>query len=218
MTLRAVLFDVDFTLCRPGPELGPSGYERLGRQYGLTLDPGRYPQARAEALEDLRLHPQLDHDEAVWLRFTEDIVRGMGGNGPAVEEVARSIVRRWEEAGNFELYEDAVPALEALRRCGLKLGLVSNTSRDLAEFVVHHRLDVDAWVSSRSLGKVKPSPVVFWAALDLLQVEPREAVMVGDSLRDDVEGARAAGLRALLLDRGGLHPHAPDRIQPPQAE
>ncbi len=61
--LRAVLFDVDFTLCRPGPELGPDGYAALGHEYGLPLDPGRYEQARRGAIEDLRQHPELDHDE-----------------------------------------------------------------------------------------------------------------------------------------------------------
>jgi len=213
VSLRAVLFDVDFTLCRPGPELGPSGYERLGREHGLTLEAARYQEARAAALEDLRVHPELDHDEAVWVRFTEDIVRGMGGEGPAVREVALSIVRGWEQAGNFELYDDAVPALRSLRARGLKLGLVSNTSRDLGAFVAHHRLDVDAWISSRTLGKVKPSPLIFRAALELLGVKAAEAVMVGDSLEDDVEGARAAGLRALLLDRAGLFPGSPDRIE-----
>jgi HAD superfamily hydrolase (TIGR01549 family) len=212
VSLRAVLFDVDFTLCRPGPELGPSGYERLGREYGLSLDPGRYAEARRAALEDLRLHPELDHDEAIWVRFTEDIVRGMGGSGPAVRQVAERIVRGWEEAGNFEIYEDVVPTLGDLRRRGLKLGLVSNTSRDLGAFVSHHGLDVDAWVSSGALGKVKPSPLIFRAALELLGVEAREAVMVGDSLTDDVEGARAAGLRAILLDRAGLFPSSTDRI------
>ena len=82
--LRAVLFDVDFTLCRPGPELGPEGYAALGREYGLELDPARYDEARLAAIEDLRQHPELDHDEAIWVRFTEDIVRGMGGGGSAV--------------------------------------------------------------------------------------------------------------------------------------
>ena len=42
MTLRAVLFDVDFTLAKPGPDLGPEGYRRMGMRYGLELDPARY--------------------------------------------------------------------------------------------------------------------------------------------------------------------------------
>src|SRR5262249_52323840 len=127
--LRAVLFDVDFTLCRPGPELGPQGYAALGREYGLDLDPARYDEARLRAIEDLRQHPELDHDEEIWTRFTEDIVRGMGGaENAAVGEIAGKIVRRWEQAAQFELYDDVLPTLRELRRGGLRLGLISNTS------------------------------------------------------------------------------------------
>jgi HAD superfamily hydrolase (TIGR01549 family) len=213
-SLRAVLFDVDFTLCRPGPELGPEGYAALGREYGLELDPARYDAARLAAIEDLRQHPELDHDEEIWVRFTEDIVRGMGGDGSgAVGEIAMKIVRRWEQAAQFELYDDVLPVLEQLRRSGLKLGLVSNTSRDLGAFVRHFALEVDAWIASGSYGKVKPSPLIFRAALELVGCEPRAAVMVGDSPRDDVAGAKAVGMQALLLDRAGLHPDAADRIQ-----
>jgi putative hydrolase of the HAD superfamily len=211
--LRAVLFDVDFTLCRPGPDLGPEGYAGLGREYGLKLDPARYDEARLAAIEDLRQHPELDHDEAVWVRFTEDIVRGMGGDGASVGEIAGKIVRRWEEAAQFELYDDVLPALDELRRGGLRLGLISNTSRDLGAFVRHFALDVDAWLASGSYGKVKPSPLIFRAALELVGCEPGAALMVGDSPRDDVAGARAVGMRALLLDRAGVFPDALERIE-----
>jgi putative hydrolase of the HAD superfamily len=211
-TLSAVLFDVDFTLCRPGPELGPEGYERLGREHGLELDPGRYEDAREAAVQDLRRHPELDHDETVWVRFTEDIVRGMGGGGDAVGVVALQIVRRWEQAAHFELYDDVLPVLRELRGRGLKLGLVSNTSRDLGAFVRHFAVDVDAWVASGSYGKVKPSPLIFRAALDLVGCQAESAVMVGDSPSDDVAGARAVGMRAILLDRAGRFPAEPDRL------
>jgi putative hydrolase of the HAD superfamily len=211
--LRAVLFDVDFTLCRPGPELGPDGYATLGREYGLELDPERYEGARLAAIDDLERHPELDHDEEIWIRFTEDIVRGMGGGGPVVREIAGQIVRRWEHASQFELYDDVVPVLGLLRDAGLKLGLVSNTSRDLGAFVRHFALDVDAWIASGSYGKVKPSPLIFRAALDLVACKPSDALMVGDSIEDDVEGARAVGMQALLLDRAGRFPDAEERIE-----
>jgi putative hydrolase of the HAD superfamily len=210
--VRGVLFDVDFTLARPGPELGPEGYERLGREHGLELDPHRYPEAREAAIDDLQTHPELDHDETIWLRFTEDIVRGMGGAGDEVGRIAREIVDRWEHAHHFELYDDVVPVLAELRAAGLRLGLVSNTSRDLDKFVRHFGIDVDAWISSGAHGKVKPSPLIFAAALDLLGVAASDAVMVGDSLRDDVEGARAFGMRGILLDRSGSNGSDPGRI------
>jgi HAD superfamily hydrolase (TIGR01549 family) len=199
--LRAVLFDVDFTIAKPGPLLGPEGYRDAGQRFGLELDPERYAEARAAALLDLHHHPELDHDEEVWIRFTEDIVRGMGGEGERCRQVAVAITDGWLESENFELYEDVLPTFQALREAGLKLGLVSNTSRDLGAFVGHHRLNVDAWVSSGVHGKVKPSPSIFKAVLELLGVAPSEAVMIGDSPDDDVAGAEAVGIRGLLLDR-----------------
>jgi putative hydrolase of the HAD superfamily len=203
LTVQAVLFDVDFTLAKPGPLLGPGGYEEAGKRFGFELDPGRYLEARAAAILDLRQHPELEHDEEVWLRFTEDIVRGMGGEGDACRSVAQAITDRWLSSENFELYEDVLPVLSALRGQGLKIGLVSNTSRDLDSFVSHFSLPVDAWISSGRHGKVKPSPSIFMAVLDQLEVEPSAAVMVGDSLEDDVEGARALGMQAYLVDRDG---------------
>jgi len=203
LTVEAVLFDVDFTLVKPGPLLGPRGYHEAGKRFGLELDAERYAEARAAAVLDLKQHPELEHDEEVWLRFTEDIVRGMGGEGEACRSVAQAITDRWLASENFELYEDVLPVLELLRERGVKIGLVSNTSRDLSAFVDHFKLPVDAWVWSGRHGKVKPSPTIFMAVLDELGVAPEAAVMVGDSLEDDVEGARALGMRACLVDRDG---------------
>ena len=210
--LRAVLFDVDFTLAKPGPLLGGEGYRLAAERFGLSLDPERYREARTAAVADIEHHPELDHDEEVWVRFTEDIIRGMGGDGPNVREIALEITRGWEDSENFELYEDVLPTLAELRRYEVKLGLVSNTSRDLDAFIGHFALDVDAWISSGTHGKVKPSASIFRAALDLLGVEPTAAAMVGDSPADDVEGARALGMCAFLLDRDGRYPERDDTL------
>jgi HAD superfamily hydrolase (TIGR01549 family) len=102
--------------------------------------------------------------------------------------------------------------LDELRRHGLKVGLVTNGARDLDEFVVHHRLHVDAAVGSRAHGRMKPSPSIFLAALEQLEVEPSEAVMVGDSQKDDLEGARALGMRAFLIDRDDRYPEVEHRL------
>ena len=210
--VEAVLFDVDFTLAKPGPLLGPEGYREAGARHGLTLVPERYEAARTAAVEDLEHHPELEHDEEIWVRFTEDIVRGMGGEGDGVREVAEAITAGWLHSANFELYEDVLPVLASLRESGIRIGLVSNTSRDLGAFVAHFSLDVDAWISSGVHGKVKPSPTIFLAALDLLGVEPAAAVMVGDSPLDDVEGARALGMQAYLVDREGRFPERDDAL------
>jgi putative hydrolase of the HAD superfamily len=211
--LKAVLFDVDFTIARPGPELGPEGYQRLGARFGLELDPSRYAVARERAVEGIRRHPELEHDEQIWVAFTERIVRGMGGDADSAYDCAVEMTRAWEHAEHFELFEDALPVLEDLRARGLKLGLVSNTGRDLDAFVAHHRLDVDAAIGSGAFGRTKPHPTIFRAVLERLEVEPADAAMVGDSIEDDVEGAYAAGIeRAFLLDREDRFPEAENRL------
>ena len=212
MTLRAVLFDVDFTLVKPGPDLGPEGYQLLGRRFGLELDPSRYAEARTAAIATIERHPELDHDEEVWVLFTEQIIRGMGGDSDRAYECAVEMTRAWEHAENFELYEDTLPVLGALREHGLKIGLVSNTGRDLNAFIAHHKLDVDAAVSSGAHGKTKPHPAIFLAALEQLGVAAEEAAMVGDSPEDDVDGAKALGMRAFLIDREDRFPEVEQRL------
>jgi HAD superfamily hydrolase (TIGR01662 family) len=211
--LRAVLFDVDFTLAKPGPELGPEGYVRIGARHGLTLDGSRFDEARDAALELLERHPELDHDDEAWYAFTERIVLGMGGSNPASYACAVEITRGWEVHENFELYEDVLPVLEELRGAGLKIGLVTNSSRDVDAFARHHALDVDAAIGSLAHGKAKPHASIFAALLDILGVEPAGAAMVGDTIADDIEGALALGMRAVLVDRHGRHPGFEPRLE-----
>jgi putative hydrolase of the HAD superfamily len=210
--IEAVVFDVDFTLARPGPDLGPEGYRALGARYGLDLDPPRYDDARRAAITTLKRHPELDHDEEVWVLFTERIIRGMGGTGDTYA-CAAEMTRAWERAEHFDLFDDALPVLDALRSRGLKLGLLSNTSRDLDVFVAHHGLEVDARLTSRVHGKTKPHETIFRAMLELLGVDAPRAVMVGDDLHDDIEGARAIGMHAWLIDRDGRFPGAERRLE-----
>jgi HAD superfamily hydrolase (TIGR01549 family) len=205
MPLRAVLFDVDFTLAKPGPDLGPDGYRRLGHEFGLDLDPARYAEARTAALTTLEQHPELRHEEELWFAFTERIVRGMGGDSDRARDMAIAMTRAWERSENFDLYDDVRPVLADLRARGLKLGLVSNGGREISDFVAHHGLDVDCAIASRGHGWVKPHESIFLAALDLLGVEAADAAMVGDSVEDDIAGATALGMSAVLIDREGRH-------------
>jgi HAD superfamily hydrolase (TIGR01662 family) len=185
---------------------------RAGLRHGLTLEPARFDRAREAALVHLERHPELDHDDEIWFAFTERIVLGMGGVQPASYACAVDITRGWELHENFELYDDTIPVLGELRRAGLKIGLLTNSSRDVNAFARHHGLDVDAAVGSLHHGKTKPHASIFRAVLELLDVEPAEAVMVGDTVEDDIEGAQALGMRAILVDRLGRHPDFEGRL------
>ena len=154
----------------PGPTSAPRGTGASGERYGLDLDPARYDDARRAAFETLERHPELEHDEEIWVLFTQRIIEGMGGGGDTYA-CAAEMTHAWEHADHFELYDDALPALAALRARGLKLGLLSNTARDLDAFVAHHALDVDAVLTSRVHGKTKPHEAIFRRMLELLGVD-----------------------------------------------
>ncbi len=146
--------------------------------------------------------------DQLWFALAERIFRGMGGESDLARDLAAKMTRLWEEPANFDLYDDVLPVMAKLRGHHFKLGLVSNSHREIADFVVHHGLDVDCAVDSRSHGWIKPHESIFRAAAELLGVEPAEAAMVGDSVEEDVEGALAVGMHAFLIDREGRYPDA----------
>ncbi len=106
----------------------------------------------------------------------------------------------------WDAYRDTVPVLTALRQAGVSTAIVSNIGLDLRPIIARSGISVDAVVQSFEVGAVKPNPGIFAHALDLLGVAPQEALMVGDSWRDDA-GAAALGIRTLLLPRttGPVH-------------
>ena len=109
------------------------------------------------------------------------------------------------ESVRFDAYPDAVPALEALRARGMKLIVVSNWDVSLEAVLDRCGIAglIDGAVSSAGAGSRKPDPGIFAPALELAGCEASEALHVGDTAAEDVEGARAAGIRALLLEREG---------------
>ena len=106
------------------------------------------------------------------------------------------------------MYDDAAPVLEGLQAGGLKVGVISNSHRSLDAFREHFSLTglIHVSVSSAEHGYMKPHRSIFDAALERAQARPEESLMVGDSLKHDVEGALKAGMRAVLLRRSGEMP------------
>jgi putative hydrolase of the HAD superfamily len=102
-------------------------------------------------------------------------------------------------------YGDAEDALAALGERGVRRIVVSNWDVSLGGVLERCGLSsrLDGWVSSAGAGATKPDPAIFRSALELAQCEPEAALHVGDTPEDDQAGARAAGIRALLIDRNG---------------
>jgi putative hydrolase of the HAD superfamily len=122
-------------------------------------------------------------------------------NELGVEVSARDLV----ESIRFGAYPDAEPALRSLRERGMRLLAVSNWDCSLSAVLERCGLGelLDGVVTSAEVGASKPDPAIFRAALERAGSEPDQALHVGDTPEEDLAGARAAGIRALLIDRSG---------------
>ena len=202
---RAVFFDVDFTLIYPGPTLQGQGYAHFCALRGVTVDPALFRTAVGKASAVLDQVVAHNYDAQIFIDYTRAIIVHMGGDGPATELAARDIYEEWAACHHFFLYDDVEPVMRALAGAGLRIGLISNTQRPLDQFAAHFGLDglIAASVSSAAHGFLKPHPAIFQSALDAIGLPAGEAVMVGDSVTHDIEGARQIGMRAVLLRRDG---------------
>ncbi len=203
---RAVFFDVDFTLIYPGPAFQAGGYRDFCARHGVAVNPDAFDRAVAAASSGLDPRGDVyDYDAQIYIDYTRRIIEGMGGAGPGVETAARDIYAEWAACNHFTMYDDVPAALRTLHAAGLKIGLISNSHRCLDSFQTHFALEglFSVAVSSHEHGYLKPHPSIFEAALRAVEAEPAEAVMVGDSLLHDVEGARRLGMRGILVARAG---------------
>jgi putative hydrolase of the HAD superfamily len=147
--------------------------------------------------------------------FRRDAWRGaLERQGIEDDELAAELGERFgeERRARHETFEDAAPALDALRG-DYRLALVTNGASCLQreKFAASGLTDrFDAVVVSGELRSAKPDPAIYAHALEALGARPGDAFMVGDSLANDVDGALAAGLRAVWLNRDG-RPRPQDR-------
>jgi HAD superfamily hydrolase (TIGR01662 family) len=201
--VAAVFFDVDFTLIYPGPTFQGVGYHRFCEGHGIVVDPDRFPDAVRAASALLDEHQEHVYEDAVFVRYTRRIIEEMGGTGPALDACAREIYMEWAASHHFFLYDDVAEVLQLLAARGLRLGLISNSHRPMDAFQAHFGLRrlISAAVSSAEHGRMKPHPSIFEEALSQAGVRADQAVMVGDSLSHDIEGARRVGMRGVLVHR-----------------
>lgn len=211
--LKAVFFDVDFTLIYPGPRFQGEGYAQFCRRYGMEVDPARFPDAVVAAASVLNDDPAHVYNPGVFVRYTRRIIEEMGGSGDQLDPCANEIYAEWAYCQHFYLYDDVEPALRELAARDLKIGLISNSHRCLVSFQQHFALEglIAAAISSSEHGYLKPHPSIFESALERAGVSAAESVMVGDSYPHDVEGATQVGMRGILVQRS---PRTSDPVPP----
>jgi HAD superfamily hydrolase (TIGR01509 family) len=208
---RAILIDAGFTLVSyDGARIAAIAAERGVLVNADAID-ATEPSIRAElAQHDWPQQPGSGASPGGGARFLRRVLELAAdpGAGAALEQAAELLWARHLEHNLWSRpLEGVVAALEALGQAGLQLAVVSNSEGTLAalfdhiDFTRHFQVVIDSWV----VGVTKPDPRIFHAALERLHVRPDEALMVGDSIKADVEGARAAGVRAALVDPCDLY-------------
>lgn len=213
---RAVLFDFggtlyDYGLLEPGDR---EAIVALARELGIDADDEAVRSAHRRGIRSAyeRYLPQPSY---LHRDFFIDGVRGMAevyGREVSAEAFARYRERQWQlQKRDFVLRPGVPETLKQLRNRGLTLGIVSNIDRDQLDWMmslagIAPRFDF--LLTSEEAGSCKPDRQIFEQALALADCAAGEALFVGDSLAQDIAGARRVGIRSALLW------HRPDREPP----
>jgi HAD superfamily hydrolase (TIGR01509 family) len=215
--ITGVLFDFAGTLLVPrrpdellagaarriGLRLSPSELDELARAYLEAGVPGApYPRSVPDHLVELYdrrdLSPEDHRGAYVGLFETIHPPR------PELAALPGAVYAEILEPDGWVAYPDAAPTVEEIARRGLKVGLISNVGFDIREILRHHGMAqlAENCTLSYEIGRVKPDPGIFRAALEQLGSSAPDTLMVGDHERAD-GGARAAGMRTLILPMTG---------------
>ncbi len=197
--IQAVTFDVGGTLIHPWPSVGHV-YAEVAAKHGLkNVSPDKLNKNFAAAW---RAKKNFQHTTEGWADIVDQSFAGLGAPLPS-RSFFPAIYQRFAEADAWRIYDDALPALEALASRDLPLAVISNWDERLRPLLQQFQLDryFETIVVSCEVGFAKPSPVIFEHAAKKLGIVPEQILHVGDSAEEDVAGANAAGVRALLVDR-----------------
>jgi len=192
--IKGVIFDAYGTLLRNEDlRLIP---ERLVQDHGLSVD-----------VDDLwRTYVDLYHEATQSTPFRslraieEDILARIAQTAGLAADMGPYVDLFFQVTTKVELYPEVLPVMTAL--APVRRGIVSNADHEHVS-AWPGSLPVEFILISEALGAYKPDPRVFEAALERLGLEPHEVLHVGDSDVDDVQGARAAGLRVAWINRDG---------------
>ncbi len=212
-TVHGVLFDAGNTLIRVRHSVG-AVYAAVARRHGAVADPdlldarfhAAFTRRRSSFLPGVS-HPHSPQREKAWWKgLVADVFQGVEDLDPRGERFPgffEALYREFEKPDHWQLFPDVAPCLETLSRQGIPTAVVSNWDSRL--HLVLRGLGITEQLqfvlTSAEFGAEKPDPAIFREAVDRLGLAPGRVLHVGDSLEDDVGGARAAGLRAVWLRR-----------------
>lgn len=195
-------------------------YAREFSDSRLRFSPEELSRALTRAWE--RVHAENAKDRYGGVRGEPDFwhgflssVRSLLDGGEVSARAFARLATHFADPASWAVYEDVRPALDALTRRGFRLAVVSNWDSRLPDLL--EGLGLASSFQALSVSAIeetgKPEPEIFRRTCARLAVSPGQALHVGDSVREDFDGAQGAGLAALLLDREDRFPDRPLRIR-----
>jgi putative hydrolase of the HAD superfamily len=204
-----VFFDAGETILHAHPsfpELFAATCERRGHHVRVDqVEPVLFAMVRNmdRVAEEAGVRGPSLSDDASYRFWTHVYRQALGRLGIDDGTLPDELYKVMSDTATYRLYDDALPAIDRLRQSGRRLGLISNFEGWLEELLLELEVgDVfDVSVISALVGVEKPDARIYELALERAGVPAARALMVGDSLRLDVEPARSVGMKAVLLDR-----------------
>jgi putative hydrolase of the HAD superfamily len=191
--IQAVTFDVGGTLIEPWPSVGHV-YAEIAQKHRCPITPEVLNQRFRAAWKAKK---KFRHSRADWAALVRETFRD-----PACDAFFPELYDRFAMPDAWRVFDDVRPTLARLKDRGLKLGIISNWDERLRPLL--QKLDLahffDAIVISIEIGVCKPAPEIFREALRLLAIPAERALHVGDNQIEDIQGARAVGMRATIRE------------------
>ena len=208
--IKMVFFDAAGTLFNVRGSVGEI-YACQALQYGKQVAPSALQRAFVRQFRQqppmafgrgLNASERLSQEKQWWRKLVQEVFAGLG-EFPQFEDYFEEVFDFFRTAAAWELGADTKATLTALKQHGLRVGVISNFDSRLYD--VLRTLELLAYFDSihisTEVGAAKPEAAIFAAALQANHLTAPQALHIGDSFREDVQGAQAAGLRAIWLQR-----------------
>ncbi len=131
--------------------------------------------------------------------YFKNIAEGLG-----IKDIERlKEILKQEQVDMTVIQPEAASVLDALKKNGYKLGLISNSWPHGSEKFNYLKNYFDSMILSHKIGMLKPDAKMFETCLKELGVKADEAVMIGNSYESDIAPAEAVGMKGILIDREG---------------
>lgn len=207
--IKAVCFDFFNTLAYFDPPRDKT-YSDIAAELGIKVTPEAIaqslPQAdaywRSENFKSLIREREQKEKFAVYSEYGLHILKGAGAEATP-DQALQMLAKAFSIGFKFISFDDALPILKYLKGRNLKVGVISNIGEEIDSNCIELGFDpyLDFKVTSFEVGYDKPRPEIFQLALDKAGVKAYEAIYIGDQYDQDILGARAVGMKAVLIDR-----------------